>query len=91
LFTGKGEYCPDELLCYCEGYGLCYDEAEYRRYFVLQKEVDKLEEEIQHLMPFDQNKEEKRRLTAANIAKKVLMQSMYEIKDHYRRFGLLVR
>ncbi|KAF7118394.1 hypothetical protein CNMCM5793_007911 [Aspergillus hiratsukae] len=33
LFTGREEYCPDEQVCYCEGYGVCFGEGEYEEYF----------------------------------------------------------
>ncbi|KAB8342959.1 hypothetical protein FH972_022554 [Carpinus fangiana] len=29
LWTGRHEVCPDELICYCDAYGVCIDDRKY--------------------------------------------------------------
>lgn len=34
LFTGNAIYCPDEIVCFCEGYGACFvDTAEKEKWY----------------------------------------------------------
>ncbi|PLB52513.1 hypothetical protein P170DRAFT_434249 [Aspergillus steynii IBT 23096] len=49
LFTGEEEFCPAETSCYCEGYGLCFDPAEYDHYFKNREEARKLEKEVEEM------------------------------------------
>ncbi|KAE8352415.1 hypothetical protein BDV28DRAFT_135219 [Aspergillus coremiiformis] len=51
LFTGESEFCPVETICYCEGYGICFEPSEYQLYFQIRDEARKLEAEVQELQP----------------------------------------
>lgn len=54
IFAGVEEFCPLESICYCDGYGICFEgEAEYQQWFelrqksrALQKELDDHDSEI---------------------------------------------
>lgn len=54
LFTGYEEVCPAETTCYCEGYGLCFDPAEYDLYFKNREEARKLEGEVEDMGDSDE-------------------------------------
>lgn len=51
VFTGREEVCPDQHVCHCDGYGLCFeDNVEYQRWFEIRynliqkvKELNKLQ------------------------------------------------
>lgn len=39
VFTGQAEFCPAEVACHCDGYGVCFaDDAEYRSWYDLREE-----------------------------------------------------
>ncbi|KAA8645774.1 hypothetical protein EYZ11_005177 [Aspergillus tanneri] len=63
LFTGRGELCPVETTCYCEGYGICMDPDEYDRYYKNREEARKLETQLEELEGSDE--------TAAELRKKI--------------------
>jgi hypothetical protein len=46
LFADQTEFCPEETMCYCHGYGVCFDPKEYDRYFRLRDEARRLEKYI---------------------------------------------
>lgn len=47
IFAGAEEFCPVESVCYCDGYGICFDgEAEYQQWFELRKKSRALQEEL---------------------------------------------
>jgi hypothetical protein len=47
IFAGVEEFCPMESICYCDGYGICFEgEAEYQQWFELRKESRALQEEL---------------------------------------------
>ncbi|KAF2487715.1 hypothetical protein BDY17DRAFT_289563 [Neohortaea acidophila] len=47
IFTGKNIYCPDQHVCYCDGFGICFeDDAEFNRVNNLLLGVDKLYAEV---------------------------------------------
>ena len=47
LWTGQHEYCPEEYICYCDAYGVCFeDEDHYKHYFKLKRELDERNEEL---------------------------------------------
>ncbi|KKA23614.1 hypothetical protein T310_2360 [Rasamsonia emersonii CBS 393.64] len=81
LFTGQAEYCPEETFCYCEGYGVCFDEDEYEQYFELRDEARRLEKEIEGLTSTDAEDETPEdTVTAMKIDLAVMYQRMDEIK-----------
>lgn len=47
IFTGQAEDCPNERVCYCEGYGVCLESEEYEEFFDAQDEVRRLHSEVQ--------------------------------------------
>lgn len=41
VFTGESFHCPAEHICYCDGYGLCFDgEDNYNKWFDLRNQRD---------------------------------------------------
>lgn len=47
VFAGVEEFCPVESVCYCDGYGVCFDgEAQYQQWFKLRKRSRALQEEL---------------------------------------------
>lgn len=47
IFTGKNVYCPDMHVCYCDGFGYCFeDDAEFSRVNRLFIGIDKLSAEL---------------------------------------------
>jgi hypothetical protein len=47
IFGGVEEFCPMESVCYCDGYGVCFEgEAEYQQWFALRKRSRALQEEL---------------------------------------------
>jgi hypothetical protein len=47
IFGGVEELCPMESVCYCDGYGICFEgEAEYQQWFALRKRSRALQEEL---------------------------------------------
>ncbi|KAE8373358.1 hypothetical protein BDV26DRAFT_301147 [Aspergillus bertholletiae] len=48
IFTGQAEVCPDERVCYCEGYGVCLRREEYEEFFRAQDAARKLHAELGH-------------------------------------------
>ncbi|KAF9893197.1 hypothetical protein FE257_011620 [Aspergillus nanangensis] len=53
LFMGKAVDCPDERVCYCEGYGVCVEHEEYDRFFRLRNEAWQIEAAMRLLNPDD--------------------------------------
>lgn len=49
LFTGQPEYCPGEMHCYCEGYGVCFDPDKYSDCFRMRDEAVGILGDIQRL------------------------------------------
>lgn len=48
VFTGENVVCPAEHICYCDGYGLCFDGKEgYREFRDLGSQKSDLEQELQ--------------------------------------------
>ncbi|GIC88045.1 uncharacterized protein Aud_004436 [Aspergillus udagawae] len=66
LFTGREEYCPDEQVCYCEGYGVCFGEGEYEEYFRLR----------------DESRESERRVEELNQSEAFVEEDIRSLKDH---------
>ncbi|KAE8356969.1 hypothetical protein BDV28DRAFT_126001 [Aspergillus coremiiformis] len=50
IFAGKAEECPDERICYCEGYGVCLGTEEYDEFFKAQNELRGLHGEVQQAL-----------------------------------------
>jgi hypothetical protein len=49
VFTGKNISCPKEHVCYCDGFGVCFDgENNYNDYFARREKRIKLEEKFQN-------------------------------------------
>ncbi|KAL9619482.1 MAG: hypothetical protein Q9160_005919 [Pyrenula sp. 1 TL-2023] len=49
IFTGTTEACPNESLCYCDGFGLCFGgEREYRNYIERKAELKQIQEIVQN-------------------------------------------
>ena len=47
IFTGKTVLCPEEHVCYCDGFGICFGgREEYNEYFSLRKQRDGFEREL---------------------------------------------
>ena len=47
IFAGAEEFCPIESICYCDGYGVCFEgEAEYQNWFELRKKSRALQKEL---------------------------------------------
>jgi Protein of unknown function (DUF3431) len=47
IFAGVEEFCPLESICYCDGYGICFEgEAEYQQWFELRKKSRALQKEL---------------------------------------------
>ncbi|KAI5801158.1 hypothetical protein EDC01DRAFT_509299 [Geopyxis carbonaria] len=47
IFTGKTVLCPQEHVCYCDGYGMCFGgQDEYDAYMVLKHETAQKEESL---------------------------------------------
>ncbi|EEP79599.1 predicted protein [Uncinocarpus reesii 1704] len=47
VLGGVPVYCPEEHVCYCDGYGVCFDgENEYKSYFKRRDESRELEKQI---------------------------------------------
>jgi hypothetical protein len=50
VFTGKNINCPKEHVCYCDGFGVCFDgEDKYNNYFARREKRIELEEKFQNL------------------------------------------
>ncbi|RKU43443.1 hypothetical protein DL546_006167 [Coniochaeta pulveracea] len=39
IWTGKAVLCPDESRCYCDGYGICFDEDRFQEWVGKRKEL----------------------------------------------------
>jgi hypothetical protein len=50
VFTGQAEDCPDERVCYCEGYGVCLGSEEYEEFFRAQDQVRRMHGEVQQAL-----------------------------------------
>ncbi|KAF7594418.1 hypothetical protein BBP40_009238 [Aspergillus hancockii] len=50
VFTGQAEDCPDERVCYCEGYGVCLGSEEYEEFFSAQVKARRLHKEVQQVL-----------------------------------------
>ena len=49
VFTGENVVCPAEHICYCDGYGLCFDGNDNFQYFrALQGQKSNLNQELQN-------------------------------------------
>lgn len=47
IFAGVGEFCPVESVCYCDGYGICFEgEAEYQQWFELRSKLRALQDKL---------------------------------------------
>jgi len=47
VFAGVEEFCPLESICYCDGYGICFEgETEYQQWFELRNKSRALNEEL---------------------------------------------
>ena len=47
VFTGEAKFCPNQWSCYCDGYGVCFeDEGAFDYWFELRYDMQKLEEEL---------------------------------------------
>ena len=47
VFAGVEELCPEEHICYCDGYGVCMGNKEnYDAFFILRESMRKMEEKI---------------------------------------------
>lgn len=47
VFTGEAKFCPNQWACYCDGYGVCFeDEGAFDYWFELRYNMQKLEEEL---------------------------------------------
>jgi Protein of unknown function (DUF3431) len=51
IFTGKSDVCPSELECFCDGYGLCFEEGQngLKEWIHLKAMKKKVEVEIYYL------------------------------------------
>jgi len=49
LFSGQAEFCPAETACYCDGYGLCFNQKLYTQYFELRDQARALEAKAEEL------------------------------------------
>ena len=82
LFAGVAVFCPAEHVCYCEMYGVCFnDKAEYDRFFELRAEARVLDarvKEIEDANPPDPIS--KSRAKEANNQKFTLLDEMGMIK-----------
>lgn len=48
LFTGENVVCPDQHVCYCDGYGVCFeDNNAFEYWFELRLKKDDLEKELE--------------------------------------------
>lgn len=48
IFTGKNAFCPDQHVCYCDGYGVCFEnEQAFDHWFELRWKTDDLERELE--------------------------------------------
>ena len=47
IFADAEEFCPIESICYCDGYGVCFEgEAEFQQWFEMRKKSRALQEEL---------------------------------------------
>lgn len=47
VFTRKTVLCPDEFVCYCDGYGICFDGSEkLDEWFSISKRKDNISEQL---------------------------------------------
>lgn len=47
IFTGKTTYCPVEHICYCDGFGVCFDGKEpYDAWHDIRRERDRINHEL---------------------------------------------
>ncbi|KAK4497867.1 hypothetical protein PRZ48_010522 [Zasmidium cellare] len=57
IFLSEAVYCPDPRICYCDGYGVCFEEpGGYKEYFELVAELDKFKKELDAWENFRQGK-----------------------------------
>ncbi|KAF2173478.1 hypothetical protein M409DRAFT_61896 [Zasmidium cellare ATCC 36951] len=57
IFLSEAVYCPDPRICYCDGYGVCFEDPEgYAGYFELVMEVDQLKKELEAWARFREGK-----------------------------------
>ncbi|KAE8356171.1 hypothetical protein BDV28DRAFT_154897 [Aspergillus coremiiformis] len=78
LFTAKEEFCPDEIDCYCRGYGVCFTKEDYALYFTLRDQVGGLERQLEDL--------KRKKLTAPRTVSEVEQQ----ISEIRQRMGAIV-
>jgi hypothetical protein len=61
IFTGREEVCPDQHICYCEGYGLCFEsDAAFQKWFEIRQKAIKKQQELD--TPTDHINEDAERL-----------------------------
>ena len=47
VFTGQNEHCPNQHICYCDGYGVCFEgEEEYEKWFELKYQREELDAQL---------------------------------------------
>lgn len=50
MFRGEYVNCPQEHVCYCDGFGICFGgEAQYQHFIELRMEMEKMERELDDL------------------------------------------
>lgn len=62
MLNGTPVFCPDPRVCYCEGYGVCFEAAgEYDSWFELKGELDKYEDQLQAWYKWQEDKTKEKR------------------------------
>lgn len=92
IWTGEYEFCPDEYVCYCDGYGVCLqDKDEYKDYFTMRDKVRKLQDELQ--TSFAREGDDEILEYAASLQEKIdrLERTMVERKEEAFRRGRDIR
>ena len=47
IFAGVEEFCPIESICYCDGYGVCFEsEDHFQRWFDMRRKANALQDEL---------------------------------------------
>lgn len=82
LFAGQAEFCPDEVFCYCEGYGVCVDPDDYGEYYRLRDQARIREAEADRLSESanDAGAVSEDNISAMRAEAKEMMQKMEAIK-----------
>jgi hypothetical protein len=80
LFIGEWEFCPQETVCYCQGYSICFEEADYQQYFKLRAEARKWEADLGELSGGDNQELSEATRSSLNVAIEGNYQKMNEIK-----------